>query len=67
MTVVSDDTAHELRAWLQAHRLTQKALGRLVDVNYRTTRRWCAGRQPIPPALWERLGRVTPDEIEDAR
>ena len=59
-------TPDELRDWLGAAGLSQKGLGRLVEVNYRTARRWCSGRQPIPEALDERLRRVTRDEIDDA-
>lgn len=60
-------TRDDLRSWMQDHGMGPKALARLVSVNYRTTRRWYYGQQPIPPALRDRLERVTPDEIEEAR
>lgn len=46
--------------------LSQNGLARLLEVNQRTVRRWCSGQNEIPDALWDRLRRVTPDEIAHA-
>lgn len=58
-------THDTLRYRLNELGLTQRGLARLLDVNFRTVRRWANGRQDIPEALAGRLDQVTQDEVAD--
>jgi plasmid maintenance system antidote protein VapI len=59
-------TPERLRYRINELGLTQKGLGRLLDINYRTVRRWCSGQNDIPDGLEDRLAEVTWDEVADA-
>lgn len=59
-------TPDSLRYRLNDLGLTQKGAARLLEVNYRTMRRWCSGAQDIPEALQGRLDTVSDAEVVEA-
>jgi hypothetical protein len=44
-------TATELRETLTRAQLTQRGAARVLNINDRTMRRYCAGDQAIPPTI----------------
>lgn len=44
--------ADRLRDMLRELHLSQRGAARMLGVNERTMRYWCAGDGPIPPMLW---------------
>lgn len=45
----------DLRSLLAAHGMPQRHAARILGVNPRTVRRWCAGKILVPPEVMERL------------
>jgi transcriptional regulator with XRE-family HTH domain len=45
----------DLRALLSAHGMPQRQAARILGVNPRTVRRWCAGKIPVPTEVLGRL------------
>lgn len=62
-------THHELRDALSALNISQVELGRLLDTQDRTVRRWVSGSTPVPGpvAVLVRLWLLRPELVEISR
>lgn len=51
--------ADKIRTFLSEAGLSQRAAARLLGVDERTMRRYCAGHTPVPRVVWLALERIT--------
>ncbi len=60
-------TAAEYRAWLEAFDVSHRMAVVLFGVNYRRSRRWAAGTEPIPLGIAEEIKSLPRERIEAVR